>query len=246
LAGHRVKRFLLAFLLVTASARAQEVEQLTVYGGSFTGFWQIESPGWFQKGKDGHIVAWGSLRQVWCRIDHGTNGYASHCFTRTRTARGTLEQDGRHFHLAWGAPPMEQMFDGEVTSPTTLEGHYAVKMMSITTATRVLEHGRKVAPIPGAADDAGKRKLVRAVLGGETVAHDDALEADIAAAQDLGLGKLESISFLGRQMMVGTDGPKTVPDQNYLAVYAVEFADGQALCWLHQDEDGKLAAFRCV
>src|SRR5690348_12139895 len=50
LAGHRVKRFLLAFQLVTASAGAQEVEQVTVFGGSFTGFWQIEYSGWFQKG----------------------------------------------------------------------------------------------------------------------------------------------------------------------------------------------------
>src|ERR1700760_3955601 len=121
MAGHRGKRFLLVFLLVTASARAQEVEQVTVYGGSFTGFWQIESPGWFIKSKDGH-VAWGPLRQVWCRIDHGTNGYASHCFTHGASAAGTLEQDGRHFHLAWGSTPPLQMFDGEVTSPTTLEG----------------------------------------------------------------------------------------------------------------------------
>lgn len=240
-----MKRFLLALLLVTAPARAQEVEQVTVYGGNFTGFWQIQSPGWFLKSKDGH-VAWGPLRQVWCRIDHGTNGYASHCFTRTRTARGTLEQDGQHFHLAWGAPPMEQMFDGEVTSRTTLEGHYAIRLTGITTVTEVLEHGRKVEPMPGAADDVGKHELVRAVLGGETVAHDAALDPDIADARNLGLGKLESISFLGRQMMVGTDGPKTAPDQNYLAAYAVQFAYGQALCWLHQDEDGKLAAFRCV
>jgi hypothetical protein len=245
LAGHRVKRFLLAFLLVTASARAQEVEQVTVFGGSFTGFWQIETPGWFQKSRDGH-VAWGTLRQVWCRIDHGTSGYASHCFTRAAGASGTLEQDGQHFHLAWGSTPTQQMFDGEVTSPTTLEGHYAIKVMGMTVATKVLEHGRKVAPMPDAADDAGKRELVRAVLGGETVAHDAALEADIAAARNLGLGKLGSISFLGRQMMLGKDGPKTVPDQNYLAAYAVQFADGQALCWLHQDEDGKLATFRCV
>jgi len=238
-------RFLLAFLLVTASAWAQEVEQVTVFGGSFTGFWQIESPGWFQKGMPGH-VSWGPLRQGWCRIDHGTNGYASHCLTRAAGASGTLEQDGRHFHLAWGSTPTQQMFDGEVTSPTTLEGHHAIKVMGIPVATKVLEHGRKVVPMPDAADDAGKRELVRAVLGGETVAHDATLEADIAAARNLGLGKLKSISFLGRQMMAGKEGPKTVPDQNYLAAYAVEFADGQALCWLHQDEDGKLAVFRCA
>jgi len=138
------------------------------------------------------------------------------------------------------------VFDGEVISLTTFEGHHAVEVMGIPVATKVLEHGRKVTPMPDAADDAGKRELVRAVLGGETVAHDAALDADIAAARNLKLGKLESISFLGRQMMPGKDGPNTAADQNYLDVYAVEFADGEALCWLHQDDDGKLAAFRCA
>ena len=32
---------------------------------------------------------------------------------------------------------------------------------------------------------------------------------------------------------------------NYFAAYAVEFADGERMCWLHQDDDGKLAAFQC-
>ncbi len=26
----------------------------------------------------------------------------------------------------------------------------------------------------------------------------------------------------------------------------VEFTDGKALCWLHQDDDGKRATFRCA
>jgi len=241
-----MKRLALAALLLALPASAQQIEQVTVYGGSLNGFWQVESPGWVQMSMFGDVT-WGPLRQVWCRIDHGADGYANHCFASDRLiGGGVLEQDARHFHLAGGSMLARLVFDGEVTSPSAFEGHHAIKLMGISVATKVLEHGRKVAPMPDAADDAGKRELVRAVLGGETVAHDDALEADIAAAQDLGLGKLESISFLGRQMMVGTDGPKTVPDQNYLAVYAVEFADGQALCWLHQDEDGKLAAFRCV
>jgi hypothetical protein len=47
-------------------------------------------------------------------------------------------------------------------------------------------------------------------------------------------------------MVPGKDGPNIVADQTYLAVYAVEFADGEALCWLHQDDDSKLATFRCA
>jgi hypothetical protein len=26
----------------------------------------------------------------------------------------------------------------------------------------------------------------------------------------------------------------------------VEFSDSEALCWLHQDDDGRLATFRCA
>lgn len=25
----------------------------------------------------------------------------------------------------------------------------------------------------------------------------------------------------------------------------VKYADGERICWLHQDDDGKLAAFQC-
>ena len=69
----------------------------------------------------------------------------------------------------------------------------------------------------------------------------------IPAARGLKLGAIQSVSFLGRQALPGKEGPKTTAaDPTYLAAYAVEFADGEALCWLHQDDDGKLAAFRCA
>ena len=97
---------------------------------------------------------------------------------------------------------------------------------------------------PDAPDD--KAQVIRSVLNGDVVAHDAALNADIATARGLKLGTLQSISFLGRQTLPSRDGPKTTPDLNYLAAYAVEFANGEALCWLHQDDDGKLAAFRCT
>lgn len=240
-----MKRLALAALLLALPASAQPVEQVTVYGGSLNGFWHTESHHWFRMNMFGRVT-FGPLRQVWSRIDHGTDGYVTHGFARDTGVGGLLEQDGRHFHLAWGSMLARATFDGEVTSPTAFEGHYAVKVMGISVASEILAHGRKIAPMPDAPDDAGKRELVRAVLGGETVTHDVALESDIVAARHLKLGKLESISFLGRQMMPGKDGPQIVPDQNYLAVYAVEFADGEVLCWLHQDDDGKLAAFRCA
>lgn len=233
----------LALLMLALPSAAQEVEQVTVFGGDLSGFWHTESPSWFRMNMLG-TVTWGPLRQVWCRVDHG-GGYANHCFAGTADVGGTLEQDGRHFHLAGGSMLARIVFDGEVTSPTTFEGHHAAKLMGISVSTEVLEHGVKAAPLPDAADDAGKREVLRAVLDGKTVAHDARLDADLAAARNLTLGKLESISFLGRQMMPGKEGPEIIADQTYLAAYAVEFSDGEALCWVHQDDDGKLAAFRC-
>jgi len=234
-----VKRLTLALLLFATSTSAQDVEHVTVYGVNLSGFWQTESPGWFRMSMFGNVT-WGPLRQVWCRIGYSVTGYVSHCYRGDASVVGQLEQDARHFQLAGGA------FVGEVTSATTYEGHHAIKVLGVSVATKDLEHGRKETPMPDAADNAGKREVVRGVLGGQAVAHDASLEADIAGARSLKLGKLQSISFLGRQMMPGKDGPDTPADQNYLAAYAVQFSDGEAICWVHQDENGKLAAFRCV
>lgn len=239
-----MKRVVLALLLMALPSVAQEVEQITVYGGSLSGFWRIEAQIGFQVNLLGHVT-WGPLRPVWCRFDHGADGYASHCFAGTSQG-GRLEQDARHFHHAWGSMLMRFAYDGEVTSPTSIEGHYAIKLMGITVTNPALAHGTKFVPRPDVPDEASKAQVVRSVLNGETVAHDAALEADIVAARGLKLGALQNISFLGRQAMPGKDGPETVPDPNYLAAYAVEFTDGEALCWLHQDDDGKLTAFRCA
>jgi hypothetical protein len=240
-----MKRKALALLLMALPSAAQEIEQVTVYGGSLSGFWRTEGPNWIQMNLLGHVT-WGPLRQIWCRRDHGADGYASHCFASTAQG-GELEQDARHFHLAWGSMLMRLAFDGEVTSPTSIEGHYAAKLMGITVTNPALSHGTKFVPRPDAPDEAGKAQVVRSVLNGEAVAHDATLDADIAAARGLKLGAIQSVSFLGRQILPGREGPKTTTfDPTYLAAYAVEFADGEALCWLHQDEDGKLAAFRCA
>ena len=238
------RRMALALCLLTNGAATQEVEQVTVYGGTLSGFWHVEAQAGIQMSLLGHVT-WGPLRPVWCRRDHGADGYANYCFASTSKG-GELEQDGRHFHMVSGSTLMRLTTDGEVTSPTSIEGHYTVKLMGIPVTNPALAHSTKFVPRPDAPDEAGKSQVVRSVLNGEAVAHDAALDADIAAARGLKLGAIQSVSFLGRQFMPGKDGPRTVPDPNYLAAYAVEFADGERICWLHQDDDGKLAAFRCA
>ena len=39
-----MKRLALALLLLATAAPAQDVEQVTVYGGSLSGFWHVTGP----------------------------------------------------------------------------------------------------------------------------------------------------------------------------------------------------------
>jgi len=56
-------------------------------------------------------------------------------------------------------------------------------------------------------------------------------------------GALQQIIYLGLQDK--GSGPTVAAVPHYFAAYAVEYADGERLCSLHQDDDGKLGAFRC-
>lgn len=235
-----MKHIVLALLLVTA-APAQEVEQVTVYGGSLTGFWHVTEPSWFQVGLFGK-VAWGPLIDRICRIGHDREGYDTHCYYQ-KGSGGALAVDGTHFHLAWGTTLARIVFDGEVTSTTAFRGHSALKVMGIAVTDPDLSQGRKIALDPAAPDAADKAGVMRALLNGETVAHDPKLEKAIATARASRSGVPQQIIYIGQQDKGA--GPTIAAVPNYFAVYAVEYADGERLCWLHQDDDGTLKAFQC-
>ena len=236
-----MKRLALALLLLTVAAPAQEVEQVTVYGGSLSGFWHVKGPSWLQMTLFGKVT-WGPLIDRTCRIGHDHEGYDTHCYFQKGNG-GNLEVDGSHFHLAWGSMLARMVYDGEVTSATAFRGHFAAKLMGIAITDPDISEGRKIALDPAAPDVAGKAGLLRSVLNGEAVAHDPKLDEAIAAARADKLGALQQIITLGQQSKGA--GPTMVDVPNYFAVYAVEYADGERICWLHQDDDGKLAAFQC-
>ncbi len=236
-----MKRIALAFLLLASAAPAQDIEQVTVYGGNLSGFWKVTGPSWLQITLLGK-VNWGTMRSGLCRIGHDHEGYDTHCF-RQKGSGGTLEVDGSHFHLAWGSMLARLVYDGEVSSANQFHGHFAAKLMGISITDPDMSDGSKIALDDKATDEAGKAGLLRALLDGETVAHDTALDDAIAAARTDRPGTRESIIFLGRQ--AGPGGPNVTPAPDYLAVYAVEYAQGERICWLHTDDDGKLAAFQC-
>jgi hypothetical protein len=240
-----MKAAALALLLTVLPSAAQNVEEVTVYGGNFAGFWRVSGPGYLQVTLTGG-VHWGPLREAICRISHDSDGYATHCFSQGAGRGGTLAKDGAHFHLAWGSMLARLVFDGEVTSADTFEGHFAAKLMGIPITNPDQSKGTRLAAGGDVPDAAGKAAVLRAILAGDTVAHDPRLDANIAAARDASLGAVASITYLGRQFRPGADGPKAPPpDLTYLATYAVEYAQDERICWLHQDDDGKLSAFQC-
>ena len=236
-----MKRLLLAFLLLTATAAAQETEQVTVYGGSLSGFWHVMAPSWLGITLFGK-VNYGPLNGVICRIGHDHEGYDTHCYYQ-KGRGGTLEVDGSHFHLAWGSMLARLVYDGEVTSATAFHGHFAVKLAGIAITHPDVSEGSKITLDTPASDKAGKAGLLRSILNGEAVAHDPNLDEVIVAARADQPGALEQIMFLGMQSKPA--GPKVAGVPDFLAVYAVEYADGERICWLHQDDYGKLAAFQC-
>ena len=231
----------LVCLLVLPSA-AQDVEQVTVYGGSLSGFWHVIQPSWLQMNLFGKVT-WGPPIDRICRIGHRHEGYDTHCYYQKGNG-GSLEVDGSHFHLAWGTMLARMVYDGEVTSATAFQGHFAAKLMGVAITDPDISEGHKIALDPAAPDAAGKAGLLRAVLNGEAVPRGPKLDEEIAAARGGQPGALRQIIFLGRQDKGGGPTLAAVPD--YFAAYAVEFADGERLCWLHQDDDGKLAASQCA
>lgn len=236
-----MKQIALALLLMALPSAAQDVEQVTVYGGSLSGFWHVTGPTWLQVNLLGKVT-WGPLIERICRIGHDHEGYDTHCYYQ-KGKGGTLEVDSSHFHLAWGSMVARMVYDGEVISATAFTGHFGAKLMGITVTDPDVSEGHKIALNPTAPDTAGKAGLLRAVLNGETVPHDPKLDDNMAAARADRPGALQQVIYLGLQNKGGGPTLATVPD--YFAVYAVEYADGERVCWLHQDDDGKLAAFQC-
>lgn len=127
--------------------------------------------------------------------------------------------------------------------PTRFTGHFALKLAGVPIENSDLTEGAKIEVKTDTPDTAGKAGLVRDILGGVTPAHDPKPDDGLAAAHALQLGGIEAVSYLGQEGK--TEGPKTVPDPNYLTLYVIEFAQGERICALHQAPDGMLDAFQC-
>jgi hypothetical protein len=239
-----MKNLAVALCLLATGAGAQEVEQVTVYGGSLTGVWKVAAPSYVQITLLGRIH-WGPLHDGFCRIDRDATGYATHCFGQGDAGRGgTLETDGTHFHLAWGTMLARMVFDGTAESATRFTGHFAIKLAGITMESPDTSEGSKMEIRADTPDAGGKAEMLRAILGGAQPPHDAALDGKMAAARGLAASPIAAISYLGQQTKGGGPGKPTETD--YYTAYAVTMESGVLLCALHQKPDGMLDAFQCV
>ena len=231
-----------ALCLTGHIAAAQDIEQVTVYGGSLSGIWKVSGPGWVTVNLF-HGTQWGPPREGFCRIDHNQVGYTTHCYGQAPSSGGSLEVNDKNFHLAWGTTMARLVLDGTVGSATQFTGHFALKLAGVPIEDADEAEGTKIEVKTDASDIGGNAQLVHDILTGATPPHDPAVDAGLTAAHLLQLGGIEAIRYVGQQSKAG--GPKTVPDPNYLTVYVVEFEKGELLCALHQSQDATLEAFLC-
>jgi hypothetical protein len=239
----------LALCLLTKSAFAQEVEQVTVFGGTVAGFWKIDRPEsvvvtFF------HSVKWGPVKSWLCRIDQAKAEATVHCPGGPILQNGTATLSDGKIHLAWGFMVARLVVDGTFETPTHYTGTFAFKLAGISHENPTPVSGTKIVPSPQAPDPDGKATLLCTILT-EGLPHVP-LDADtigkngsIALADTLKAmpaGPILQITWMGQQPRYN----KGVESLDATSVYAVEFEGGERICGLHQRGDGTLDAFQCV
>jgi hypothetical protein len=227
----------LACLLVLPAA-AQNIECVTVSANAVPGIWKITHPHALTKAGLFGDWKWERRRESFCRIDQSGSGMAFHCLYM---GEGTVTVSGNRIHLAWGSMMARLVVDGEFQSDTSFSGHSAAKLAGLTIEDPALSSGIRIVTAAGAADKGGKSNLLRTAVSDIMLApHSPAVKA--SPALSAALGRAQTFIYLGQQSF---DLPGR-ENTGLLAVYAIEFDNGERICGLHQDDDGTLDAFLCA
>jgi hypothetical protein len=239
----------LALCLLTNSALAQDVEQVTVYGGTIAGFWKIDRPESVST-SNFYNVKWGPIRSWLCRIDQAKTEASVHCLGGPVLQNGTATLSEGKIHLAWGFMVARLVVDGTFDTPTHYTGTFALKLAGISHENPAPVSGIKVVPYPQAPDPDGKAALLRTILtesqsrvplDADTIAKNTRIAlADMLKA--VPSGSILQITWMGQQPHYN----KGVESLDATSVYAVEFEGGERICGLHQRGDGTVDAFQCV
>jgi len=238
----------LALCLLTSTASAQDVEQVTVFGGAVAGFWKIDRPESVSVSFS-HTVTWGPIRSWLCRIEQAKTEAKIHCLGGPFRQNGAASLSDGKIHLAWGTMLARLVVDGIFETPTHYAGTFALKLAGISHENPTPVSGTKIVPSLPAPDPDGKAALLRTILteGPSRAPLDmDAIAKNTGALADtlkaVPPGPVLQIVWMGREPRYN----RGVKELDGFSIYAVEFEGGERICGLHQRSDGILDAFQCA
>jgi hypothetical protein len=224
--------------LLIMPAVAQDVESVTVSANAVPGIWKITHPHALTKAGLFGDWKWERRRDSFCRIEQSGGGMAFHCL---HMGEGTVTVSGNRIHLAWGSMMARLVIDGDFQSDSSFSGHSAAKLAGITIEDSAISSGERIATAADAVDKGGKSNLLRTFVSnpalvprGPDVKDNPALSA--------ALGRAQAFIYLGQQSF-DLHGRENV---GVLAVYGIEFDNGERICGLHQDDHGMLDVFQCA
>lgn len=201
-------------------------------------------------------MKWGPLVDRYCRIDRSLAKLNVYCLGNGKGlfAKGTVTVDGTKIHLAWGTMMLRMVIDGALLTSSNFTGNAGLKLSGIEFDDPEMSLAKKLTLSGAPLDKPGKSALLTYLLdemrdGAVSEPHADKTEnVQFPMPKELGeLGKVQTVVYLGEFAkpvgIVPGGGPRNIIN---LSVYDVEFANGERLCGLHQQEGGMLDAFMCA
>lgn len=253
----------LACLAVSPAATAQP-ETISVETHNLAGLWRISMPAGGNVDWRMH-VSFGPMFDNFCRLEGPRDNLKAYCMLQNarKSDIGDVSVDGERVHIAWGSMMLRVTVDGTL-QPGGFTGYYTLKASGIGVRAPEQMRASKILLAQDAPDLGAKgaalAKLLTGVAGGAPLASLMPLNpnprADLPAAKDLaGLGPIQTVAYLGHTPTIAEllaalpedrrakEGPRF--NDYVLDIYAVEFANGERLCGVHQRADGAIDGLVC-
>lgn len=250
----------LAGLVVSAAAQP---ETITVETDKLAGLWRISMPA------GGNVdwrmnVTFGPMRDTFCRLEGPRGALKAYCLMQLtyKSDVGNVSVEGDHVHIAWGSMMLRVTADGTMQPAGGFTGYYTLKASGIGIRAPEQMSAAKISLAQDAPDPGGKSVALTKVLTGLA---DDAPLASLAqlwgkpeppTANELrGLGAIQTVAWLGHTPTSEDRLASRPTDQRareaaqvndyVLDVYAVEFANGERICGVHQRPDAVIDGLVC-
>jgi len=253
----------LTCLAVCLPAAAQP-ETISVETHNLAGLWRISMPA-------GGSVDWrmnvsfGPMFDNFCRLEGPRDNLKAYCMLQNarKSDIGDVSVEDSRVHIAWGNMMLRVTVDG-MLQPGGFTGTYTLKASGISVRAPEQMRASKILLDQDAPDLGGKgaalAKILAGIAGGaplpSLVPSWTNPRADVITAKDLnGLGPIQTVAYLGRTptkaeliaALPQERRAKEAPRFNDYAldIYAVEFANGERLCGMHQRADGAIDGLIC-